>query len=325
MEQTEEKTYRIEKCDSKVQWDEFVLEHGGHPMQLWGWGDARATLGWLVDRLFVVEDDKQLGAAQILIKKLPRPFGLCLYVPRGPLVVTNETAVYERLITYVKETYHGVALIVEPHDENDPAGTGWRESDIPALAPKTIILELEKADGVLLADIDKLSREHIRTAGQANLTVKKLGNPEDITACYGLYKDSCSHRGEKPYKEKYFHDLQDKLGEFSVLFGAYENETLVSFLWLMTSETVAVELYDGISARGLELSAQYGLRWEAIRRIKQWGVAGYDLGGVNPQDDKDQKRGFGGQITERGTFVLPMSAFYSLWNRAGRNRGRYAK
>lgn len=320
MEQTEETTYRIEKCDGKVQWDEFILGAGGHPMQLWGWGDARSTLGWRVDRIFIVENDKQIGAIQLLIRKLPRPFNQVVYVPRGPVVIENETAVYEQLIDYVKKNYHGVALIVEPNNDNDPAGTGWHETEVHSLAGMSVVLKLDKADGVLLAEMSPETREHLRTAGQSALSVKRVGNPEDIKACYELFLSSNSHTG-KPYKEKYFQDLNDKLGEFSVVLGAYEGETLVSFIWLSVSESAAVELYSGTSARGHELAASYGLRREAIRRIKQWGIPVYDVGGVS--NATDEKAGFGPEINQFATFVLPMSPFYRIWEKATRNRARY--
>ena len=321
MEATEETAYRIEKCDGKVQWDEFVLEHNGHPMQLWGWGDARATLGWRVDRVFIVEDDKQIGAVQLLIRKLSRPFNLCVYIPRGPVIVSNDKAVYEQLLSYVKNTYHGVALIIEPNSEVEPEGTGWRESDVNSLAARSIILSLDKADGVLLAEMNKDTREHLRVAGTAALTVKKLGNPDDISACYALYKTGVEATGGKPHKEKYFQELNDKLGEFSALFGAYEDEQLVSCIWLGVSEFTAVELYRGTSVRGFELDAEYGLRWEIIRRTKQWGIAAYDVGGV--EGDLDTRFGFGNEFTTFGTFVLPLSPFYRLWAKASRSRTSY--
>lgn len=321
MEEVEKVTYRIEKCDGKVQWDEFILMHNGHPMQLWGWGDARSTIGWRVDRVFIVEDDRQIGAVQLLIRKLPRPFNLCVYVPRGPVIVENEQAVYEQLIDYVKNTYHGVALIVEPNSETEPAGTGWRESDVHGLTARTIVLGLEKSDGVLLAEISQEAREHLRTAGTAALTVKKIGSPEDIRACYDLYRESTEAKGGKPYKEKYFQELSDKLGDFSALFGAFEGDTLVSFIWLAVSEFTAVELYRGTSARGIELDAEYGLRWEIIRRIKQWGIPTYDIGGV--LGETDTRHGFGTEFTDFGTFVLPLSPFYRLWAKASRSRERY--
>lgn len=324
MEDVEEKTYRIEKCDGKVQWDEFILEHGGHPMQLWGWGDARATVGWRIDRIFIVEDDRQIGAVQLLIKKLSRPFGVCLYVPRGPLVVENETAVYEQLMAYAKSNYSAVALIVEPNREGEPAGTGWRESDVHALPSRTMLLNLSKADGVLLADMTQATREQIRRAGEASLTIKKLSAPEDISLAYKLYRENEAQQARKPLKEKYFHELYDKLGEYGALFGAYADNELVSMIWLGLSEAEAVELYEGTSARGQAIAADYGLRLEVIRRVKQWGIPLYDIGGTNPQHEEDPKQGFGHALTDYGTFVLPLSPLYSLWARASRNRTNYA-
>lgn len=321
----EEKTYRIEKCDGKVQWDEFILEHGGHPMQLWGWGDIRSELGWQVDRIFIIENDLQIGAAQLLVKRLVRPFGLCVYIPRGPLVVGDTSGVYEQLISYVKASYHGVALIVEPMGDVEPIGGGWQESDNHALPPRTLVFDLSKADGVLLAEMDSTTRDHIRSAGQANLHIKKIGNPTDIAACYKLYRDAAGKRGQKIYKERYFQNLYDKMGDFSTLFGAYVEEELVSFIWLLTSESVAVELYSGDSKKGSELSAIYGLRWEAIRRIKQWGIETYDIGGIKAGNEPDQKKGFGTTIVDSGTFNLPLSPMYNLWSRASRNRSSFAK
>jgi lipid II:glycine glycyltransferase (peptidoglycan interpeptide bridge formation enzyme) len=172
--------------------------------------------------------------------------------------------------------------------------------------------------------MDQTTRNRIRTAGEAALTVKKLGTPEDIHLVYDIYAETQTKAGQKPCKEKYFHELHDKLGEYSVIFGAYEGETLVGMLWLGLSETVAVELYSGVNSRGEELAAHFGLRWEAIRRVKQWGIPTYDIGGVNPQDETDVKQGFGHVFTDYGTFVLPLSPLYSVWARASRNRKTYA-
>lgn len=315
----EDKQYRIEKCDSKVQWDEFVLEHHGHPMQLWGWGDVRTGVGWQVDRLFVVEDDEPIAAVQLLIKRLPRPFTAVLYVPRGPVIVRSKTAVYEQFAAYVKHEYKGVALVVEPDDDGDVTGAGWRESDQHAQAGQSVVLDLSKADGVLLADMSATVREHIRTAIGTGLTCKKLGNPDDIAACYRLYTQSPRATPGKPLKEKYFHDLSDKLGEFSALFGAYDGEELVSFLWLTLSEMSAVEIYRGATTRGRDIQADAWLRWEVIRRIKQWGVGHYDVGGV--ANEADTLAGYGAHLNRFGTFELPLSPLYGVWARAGR-RGR---
>ena len=241
---------------------------------------------------------------------------------RGPVIVSNEQAVYEQLVAYVKKTYRGVALVVEPNSENEPSGPSWRESNTDTLLTKTVVLNLTKADGVLLAEMSPETRERLREAGSAVLTVKKIGNPEGIAACYRLYKNTSSPQRNTIRNEKYFHELHDKLGEFSALFGAFEGDSLVSFIWLAISESTAVELYRGNTPQGTQLCAEYGLRWEAVRRVKQWGIPTYDVGGF--YDDTDSRYGFGSEYTTFGTFSLPLSPFYTIWTRTSLGRNRYS-
>lgn len=82
----------LQKCVDKEQWDEYVLEHEGHPLQLWGWGQVKASHGWSVERIFAFEpdnDDMLVGAAQLLIRKLPLPFRSFAYIPRGPIITES--------------------------------------------------------------------------------------------------------------------------------------------------------------------------------------------------------------------------------------------
>ena len=75
----------LQKCGDREQWDEYVLENGGHPLQLWGWGQVKAGHGWEAERVFAIEEDRIVGAAQVLVRKLPFPFKSFAYIPRGPL------------------------------------------------------------------------------------------------------------------------------------------------------------------------------------------------------------------------------------------------
>ena len=42
----------LQRCNDKEQWDDYVLEHGGHPIQLWAWGQVKAEHGWRAERVF---------------------------------------------------------------------------------------------------------------------------------------------------------------------------------------------------------------------------------------------------------------------------------
>jgi peptidoglycan pentaglycine glycine transferase (the first glycine) len=78
-------------CHSKEDWDDYILENGGHPLQLWGWGDSKSVHGWDAERLFLHDDDENvIGAAQVLYRRLPWPLRSLAYVPRGPVVDESE-------------------------------------------------------------------------------------------------------------------------------------------------------------------------------------------------------------------------------------------
>ena len=59
------------RCTDKEQWDEYVLDNGGHPLQLWAWGQVKAAHGWTAERLLAydtADDEEIVGAAQVLMK-----------------------------------------------------------------------------------------------------------------------------------------------------------------------------------------------------------------------------------------------------------------
>lgn len=73
----------VEICDQQEVWDDEVLSREGHPLQLWGWGETKAAHNWRVTRVFVKDDEKIIGAAQLLIRTLPKPFNALVYIPKG--------------------------------------------------------------------------------------------------------------------------------------------------------------------------------------------------------------------------------------------------
>jgi peptidoglycan pentaglycine glycine transferase (the first glycine) len=75
----------VENCKNQAEWDDEILSRGGHPLQLWGWGEVKAAHKWDVDRVLVKREGKTIGAAQLLVRSLPVPFNALVYVPRGPV------------------------------------------------------------------------------------------------------------------------------------------------------------------------------------------------------------------------------------------------
>src|ERR1035437_10118390 len=148
-------------CTDKNQWDDYVLENGGHPLQLWGWGDVKSVHGWTAERLFLYSDEEAvIGAVQVLIRRLPLPLRSLSYVPRGPVVdEQNREELLHELTKYVKRVFRSVVLTIEPDVTEFHIPKGWRRSRNHILPAKTIILDLTKSDSELLNDMAKKTRQ----------------------------------------------------------------------------------------------------------------------------------------------------------------------
>ncbi len=306
----------LQRCNDKEQWDEYVLENGGHPLQLWAWGQVKAGHGWTAERVFAYEEETIVGAAQVLVRRLPMPFRAFAYIPRGPLFdEAYRDEFFTKLETLVKRDHHAVALSIEPDLLSFEKPDGWVRSTNKVLSAETILLDVTKSESELLADMAKKTRQYIRKSG-ADVKIKQVKKREDIEACLEIYKQTAERAGFNLHDEQYYLDVFIQMQDYSPIFVAYENDTPVSFLWLGISETTAYELYGGMTERGQELRANYALKWHAIRKVKEWGLSCYDFGGLVAGGVSNFKQGWSSEVTVfAGTFDRPLSPLYTLWSK----------
>lgn len=306
----------LQRCTDKEQWDEFILEAGGHPLQLWEWGQVKSGHGWIAERIFALEDDKIVGGVQVLVRTLPFPFRSFAYVPRGPLVGPSRTAEFlDKVAALVKRDYRAVTLSVEPDLIAFQKPEGWIRSTNKVLSAETILLDLTKNESELLADMAKKTRQYIRKSA-VDVQIRQVKDAETIAACLKLYRETSSRAGFNLHGDQYYLDVFAQMQDYSPIFVAFENNEPVSFLWLAISGETAYELYGGMNDRGQELRANYALKWHAIRKVKEWGVSRYDFGGLIAGGVSTFKQNWSSEYTVfAGTFDKPLSPFYALWSK----------
>ena len=306
----------LQRCSDKDTWDEYVLEQGGHPLQLWAWGQVKAGHGWVAERVFAYNDEQIVGAAQVLIRRLPAPFRAFAYIPRGPLFENDyKDEFLKKIEVLVKRDHRAVALSIEPDTAEFELPSGWVKSVNKVLAAETILLDVTKSESELLADMAKKTRQYIRKSG-ADVTIKQVKRREEIEACLEVYRQTAARAGFNLHADQYYFDVFAQMQDYSPIFAAYEGDTIVSFLWLAISETSAYELYGGMTDRGQELRANYALKWHAIRKVKEWGLERYDFGGLVAGGVSNFKQGWSKEVTTfAGSFDRPLSPLYSVWSK----------
>ena len=303
-------------CDEPTLWDEIIHDLDGHPLQLWGWGELKAAHNWIAHRLLFVDDaDVVYGAAQILVRRLPGPFKRLNYIPRGPVWQEGRgVEVLDALTAYYKQHLPGTLISIEPDTATMPEASGWINTSNTILIPRTLILDLDKPEDELMAAMTKKTRQYIRKSSNEDVTFSQVRSREELASCLKIYRQTADRAGFAIHDDQYYYDVHEKLGDSSVIFAAIRGGSPIAFVWLAVSSHTSFELYGGMNELGQQLRANYGLKWHAITKCKEWGIVRYDMNRLLNDGVSTFKQGFADhEDMLAGTYDYPLSPLYSVW------------
>ncbi|MFT3943081.1 MAG: peptidoglycan bridge formation glycyltransferase FemA/FemB family protein [Ancrocorticia sp.] len=308
----------IQKILSKPEWDEFVDEVKGNPLQLWAWGEVKRLHGWHVERVFVRDGGVVVGGAQILYRPLPFPFRSFAYVPRGPLVKDSRISLADLmdvLAAHVKKTRKSVVLTVEPEVMDVPLPQGWQQSENTVLSPETVYLDLSHSEEELKRDMNKSTRRAIKKSTEA-LNIRRATTREDLQICLDILHEASERAGFNLHSDKYYIDIFEQFGDNAAVFIAeYEGEP-VAFDWLATSSGCTYDLYGSANTMGRKLRANYGITWHSIAYSQEKGIAYFDFGGMVEGGVSTFKNHWTKSPTVFvGTWDKPLSPLYVVWSK----------
>ena len=315
-------TLSVVPCPVRDEWDAAVNSQLGHPMQLWGWGETKAAHNWSVDRVLVKDGEILVGSAQILLRSLPVPFNSLAYLARGPQSEPGrENEVLDAVGRYVKASHKSVALSIEPDWDAETVAvatlpaTGWTPSASTILIPRTLILDLTRSEDELQGAMSKKTRQYIRKSSREALEYRAVTAAE-LPQCMAVYKETAERAEFGIHEDSYYSDILANLGHGSPIYGAFQGEKLVAFLWLAASNATAFELYGGMTEEGSTLRANYSLKWLAIQEMKARGITRYDFNGLLNDGVSKFKFGFADHENMlAGTWDLGLSPLYPVFAR----------
>jgi len=142
----------------------------------------------------------------------------------------------------VKEAHGALALSVEPSSREINIVKNWRRSANHILSNETILLDLQRSDSDLLANMAKKTRQYIRKSAADGITIKRVRTEADVDACLDIYEQTARRAGFNLHTRQYYKDVLTSMGEHSPIFAAYLDDTPIAFLWLAVSAETAYEL-----------------------------------------------------------------------------------
>lgn len=298
-------------------WNQYVDAWLGHPMQSWSWGELKAATGpWVAHRVLLFEGENPVGGAQILVRKLPWPFGAIAYAPRGPMSASQDRLpeVADACAEWCAEHAKAVSLKIDPAVQQLDLSSDWKPSEHVLLASTATIDLTPEEDDIFKGLHSKKARQYIRKAGRDGVTCRPAVK-EDLDGILSIYKRTAANDGFPLHADEFYHKAFDMLGDENQLFVAEKDGTMLSFLWNATTAGTAFELWGGVSDEGKRLRANYLLKWTAIQAAKARGTKLYDLNGLLNDGISDFKLLFVEDPTQWvGSFDKPLSAKYHLWD-----------
>ncbi len=277
------------------EWDAVVSRfQDANLFQTWAyaaarWGEKRMSHLLLKDAAGVV------GAAQVVLIKLPGLRGGLAYVKWGPLwkAYGRETnpRVFRELFRVLRKLYaqeRGFLLRVSPWEFDDPelrsipGEEGFRQNSLAT--QQTAVLDLTYSLEELRSSLSRHWRANLKRAESNGLEVIEGVSEELLQEFAALYRQLRARKGKewippvhylpqiqraldpemKPFIAICRHNGKPAAGLIATSIGEK------AFAWLAATG-------DG----GQELRGSYFLQWHMIQRLKLQGARVYDLGGIN--------------------------------------------
>jgi lipid II:glycine glycyltransferase (peptidoglycan interpeptide bridge formation enzyme) len=279
------------------------------------WGDFQKELGNRIWQIGVEEDGLE-ASALVIEKKLP--FNLTyLYMPRGP-IISDQAEDKDKFVKLLLKGVRDISIKTakrqevffrfETLEKFDLENVNSVKSIQPA---NTLVLDLNKTEEELLAEMHQKTRYNIRLAKKKGVKIEKIEDKEKAMDIFrGLIKETSARDKFTPHSDGYYQKMLKALDKNVCLWVAkYENKVLAANIIVNFGDTVTY-LHGASSSEQRNLMAPHLLQWEQIKWAKENSYQIYDFWGISDSDPRWSgftrfKKGFSGYEKEfPGTFDL---------------------
>ena len=296
-----------------------------HLLQTWEWSQVKARYGWQATP-FVWQGKAGEPAAAAMVLKRRFPLGgfakrMCvLYVPKGPLMDWNDTALRQRVLgdlqafakrqgaifvkvdpdvalgTGVPGTETAVELKQGQAVRSELVGGGWKFSQDQIQFRNTVLIDLDPSEDELLARMKQKTRYNLRLAQKKGVTVR-VGTAKDLPMLYRMYAETSVRDGFLIRAEEYYQTVWRTFGSpkidppsqstpFHEALIAEVDGQAVAAISLFYFAGQATYLFGMSRDTHREKMPNYLLQWEGLRRAKAAGCRIYNLWGAPDQFDE---------------------------------------
>jgi lipid II:glycine glycyltransferase (peptidoglycan interpeptide bridge formation enzyme) len=274
----------------------------GHFLQYPGWEDEEHMRGARRLCAWVEADGTVQGSAEAVLYRPRRVAPLVARVERGPVAERAEvlSALLESLAGELRK--RGVASWrVNPYHRLDGAGEllgalkagGFRPAPDDEAYASTLEADLEAEPERLLSGFSKRHRWSVRKATREGVACTSELEAEAVEAFSRLYAEMVVRKGATARPSGFFRELAGMLErhpERGFLLTARFRGEIVGGIFVLRHGRRAIYAYGASSDVRDGVPKTHLLHFEAMRRAREMGCTGYDLGGFSAGTGSDESR-----------------------------------
>ena len=333
----------VKEITNKEIWEDFLKEIEEKTfLQSWAWGEFQKAMEEKVWRLGIIENEKLIAVALIILVKAKR--GSFLLVPHGPLIkqdtryktqdANKKTQILKILLKELKEiakeekaSFIRINPTWERAEENAQAfkNLGFKDAPIHIHPEATWQLDVMPPEEELLKNMRKTTRYLIRKAERdKNIGIIQSRDIKDVELFSQLHREVSVRQNFIPFSLKYLKNefsAFQKDDQISLFIGEYKGKIVASSFLIFYSGK-AFYHHAALLKEYSRVPISYLILWEAIKETKRRKFSFFDFWGyVSPKENPNHpwagptlfKMGFGGEKREYvKTQDFPISKKYWL-------------
>jgi hypothetical protein len=293
--------------DDVADWDAaLAVLPGGSLYQSAAWSRYRKAMGWDAVRAIGRDENNAIVAmVQMLVR---RRFGLhIVWIPGGPAGDRGRWAA--SLVQFLRKrfgplTYCRLNSLSERDSGAGAASLGghWRRPSVRLGTGLSLTFDLGRSDQERIGAASANWRHNLRRSAKYDLTVAHWDNP-DAAQMAAVYRDMEAFKGlGQQHSETDLRAMIEGLGECLVVIRCLDRDgNLLAFRAAGLFGDQAWDLLAAATQAARKVYASHAALWALFDACREQGARHYDLGGVDPVNNKgvfDFKHGTGARPVE---------------------------
>ena len=275
---------------------------------------AYGKMNELLGDKVIEEDFGGKGRALIIVRNAKR--GRYLEIPCGPLLdYSNEelvTSAFKKIAEIAKKE-KCVFVRVRPQLKNSPenlrilATLGLKKSPMHLAAEHTVIIDLNKPEDELLANMRRQTRYEVRRAAKQGIIVEKSNNEAIFKEFRKVQAATAKRQGFVPPNLKTLLAEKESFGENIAIYVAKTSDGQPIAYGMIIKDGKEGDYYEAASTDlNRKMPGAYALLWQVMKDLKAEGYERFNLWGIAPPGQPNHryagvttfKTGFGGEVVE---------------------------